>query len=256
MYRNVTLLGELAQFGDNWTVEASSIGDIVRLISCQEPEFRPFIIKCLEDGLDISIATGAELVSEPEELLLGNYGAEDVVMSLIPSGAGKGWAKVLGGVALIAIGFIVAPVAIGAAAGTAVAGATTATVYTSSAFWSSTFIAMGAGLALQGITQLLTKAPKTSDQEKGPGIFDGPDSQLKQGTPVPLLYGELLVSGVPFHVDFKQGSAGEWTFGTSPVTFASQGAGNITPNPYTQFLTPEYFNSIFSSQIDFSGISR
>ena len=65
-------------------------------------------------------------------------------------------------------------------------------------------MSFGLSLAMMGITELTTKAPKHDKDGEG-GVFNGPESTIIQGTPVPILYGELLVGGKPISVNFKAG---------------------------------------------------
>jgi predicted phage tail protein len=186
MNRKVHLLGNLSQFGEVWDMEAKSIADVVQLIDCQEQGFRKFLIDAAESGLDMAIVGKDFRVEEPDELLFENLGPEEVYISLVPAGSKKGWGKILLAIVLIAASFLVpAGGLFGLTQTTVQAGLVTA----------------GISIGLQGITQLLAKTPDGDDQKTKEGLFDGPTSTLKQGQPVPVLYGELLIGGAPIHVD-------------------------------------------------------
>jgi predicted phage tail protein len=177
MNRKVHLLGNLSQFGEVWDMEAKSIADVVQLIDCQEQGFRKFLIDAAESGLDMAIVGKDFRVEEPNELLFENLGPEEVYISLVPAGSKKGWGKILLAIVLITASFFV-PGAGG-----------------------MLLLSAGLSIGLQGITQLLAKTPDGDDQKTKEGLFDGPTSTLKQGQPVPVLYGELLIGGAPIHVD-------------------------------------------------------
>jgi predicted phage tail protein len=186
MNRKIHLLGNLSQFGEVWEMEAKSIADVVQLIDCQEQGFRKFLIDAAESGLDMAIVGKDFRVEEPDELLFENLGPEEVYISLVPAGSKKGWGKILLAIVLIVASFLVPPAGL--------FGATQATVQAG-------LVTAGISIGLQGITQLLAKTPDGDDQKTKEGLFDGPTSTLKQGQPVPVLYGELLIGGAPIHVD-------------------------------------------------------
>jgi predicted phage tail protein len=187
MNRKVHLLGNLSQFGEVWDMEAKSIADVVQLIDCQEQGFRKFLIDAAESGLDMAIVGKDFRVEEPDELLFENLGPEEVYISLVPAGSKKGWGKILLAVVLIATAILMP--------GGFLAAGAEASVY------ATTLLTVGISIGLQGITQLLAKTPDGDDQKTKEGLFDGPTSTLKQGQPVPVLYGELLIGGAPIHVD-------------------------------------------------------
>ena len=72
MQRELYLHGELAQFGDKWTVDASTASDALRLIDCQKIGFKKFLIEAAEAGLELAMIIDDEKVEHPEELLLEN----------------------------------------------------------------------------------------------------------------------------------------------------------------------------------------
>ena len=64
--QKVKLLGELSQFGAEWTVSCKSINDIFKLISCQSPTFKKYLIDCEQKGLDLEIIKGKYLEVFPK----------------------------------------------------------------------------------------------------------------------------------------------------------------------------------------------
>lgn len=223
MNRKIHLLGELAQFGDIWQMHAKSISDVIQLIECQEVGFRKFLIDAVEAGLDLAIIGKDFRVEEPDELLFENLGPEEVYISLVPAGSKKGWGKILLAAVLIIVGAIL--------------------TFTPAAPLGKGMIMAGISIGLQGITQLLAKTPRADKPDATVGLFDGPESTLKQGQPVPVLYGELLIGGAPIHMDMTSAvqrdsstfnSGGGYanplcTVRTDPVT----GEVNLTCNEFS-----------------------
>lgn len=195
MNRKIHLLGGLAQFGSVWDVEAKSMGDVIQLIDCQVDGFRKFLIDAVEAGLDLAIVGKDFKVEEPDELLFENLGPEEVYISLVPAGSKKGWGRILLAAVLIAVAIFTPGIGLAA---TGLAAPST---------FATTLLSVGISIGLQGITQLLAKTPDAEDPKTKEGLFDGPISTLKQGQPVPILYGELLVGGAPIHVNLTLSNA-------------------------------------------------
>ena len=87
--QRVILLGEMGQlFGETWEMNVDYMKDIFKLIQCQRPGFKEYLLKCHENGTDFTMKRGKEFVGE-EELLL-SVGSEDIIITPIPAGAKSG----------------------------------------------------------------------------------------------------------------------------------------------------------------------
>jgi len=211
MNRKIYLLGELGnRFGSEWNVGVDNVVDIFKLINCQTPDFKAFLIQCGEAGLDLSILVGDEIIDDPIEL--GNTSVEDVYISLIPTGSGKGWGKILLAIIITVFAFVVLGPGGTLATGEAFGASTAAVV---SGLQTAAF-GIAANLAIGGVTQLLSKTPDADKAEKSGNFFTGPQNSVKQGLPVPLLYGQLLVGGAPISFDLR---AGKTPSTSSPIPF-------------------------------------
>lgn len=184
--QKVILLGELAQFGEEWHTHCNSIADIIKLISCQTPGFRKFLIEADEAGLDIEIVRGSDVLVDPREMLM-NIGREDIIMSLIPAGSKSSFLKI----ALAVVLFVVAP-------------------HMGTVFMQNMVFGMAVNLAIAGVTELLAPGPETDipvgedPNEAVDKMFNGPVNVSKNGVPIPLLYGELIVGGAAISAEFFQ----------------------------------------------------
>jgi len=211
--QSVYLIGGIEKFGSYWEAECSNIKDIFKLIDCQTPGFRKYLIDAAEAGVGFEIQRGNDFLEEPEELLL-SLNSEDIVITEVPSGSKSAGAKILAAVAIIALTFVVGPGITGSlselAAGTAKFGAY-ATV-------AATQVALS--LAIGGITQLLAPGPQTDEGTDPSYLFNGPQNTIAQGVPVPVAYGELIVGGLPVSVSYTGSprysttvdTGSEWTF--------------------------------------------
>ena len=195
--QTVYLNGGIAQFGTKWSTNCANIGDVFKLIECQTPGFRKYLIDAAENNVGFEIQRGEEFLEIEEELLL-SLRSEDIIISEVPAGAKDGASKILTAIAIL----VVIGVTQGGAAGIGKA-------LTMQGTWATNTAAMIAvNLALQGVTQLLAPGPESDEAEENRAyLFDGPVTSPPEGMPVPVLYGELIVGGMPVSVDYRNNTA-------------------------------------------------
>jgi predicted phage tail protein len=122
-------------------------------------------------------------------------------ISFVPvvQGAGEGFGTILAGIALVALSFVSFGV------GTAFAGIGGSTVLGGTAaagFGSTALFMVGSTLLLGGIGQLLSPTPMTptgngsAKDPKASYSFNGIQNTSRQGTPVPVIYGETIVGSI------------------------------------------------------------
>ena len=184
--QKVILVGELAQFGSEWDVKCAHLADIFKLISCQTPGFRKFLIDSEEAGLDIEIIKGGDLIVDPRELLI-SLRSEDIVMTLCPAGEKSKGLRILTAVVLFTMGY-----------------------YDVGGF-GSIFTGMAVNMTLSVVSEMMAPGPESGNpantidgEEVGDKLFNGPVNVSKNGTPMPLLYGELIVGGATISAEFYQ----------------------------------------------------
>jgi len=212
MEKEIRLYGPLAKFigQRKFLAEISSAGEAVRMLLANFP------------GLDRHMADQHYKVivddyeTDVEEL---QYPASQTI-KIVPilGGAGGGTGKIIAGVALIAASFLL-PGA-GMFGATSVFGATAATGWTAAGIATTIGTiasAVGVALVLGGVSQLLSPTPQLgqigpASQSMGGGrttttegtemdpqesySFSGIQNTSRQGTPVPVVYGETIVGSV------------------------------------------------------------
>ena len=229
--RKVYLEGILGQkYGEEWTLNVASPAEALTAIMAQRPGMKQFLAE--SEGIQgYEVLINDESITSEAELVLNEPGMTQTY-TFVPVVAGsksKVMMMVLG-VTLIAVtggfgaafvpGFMGGAVAGGAAVGTAsgltgaaltsaisagtvtaagtytVAGAAAA-MGTSSAAILATSAAgsMGEGLLLAGVaSMLMPEPPEGSGAESAQNyLFSGPVNNVKQGGPVPLVYGRAIV---------------------------------------------------------------
>lgn len=150
--------------------------------------------------------------SEPEQLGLPVSASEPIRIVPVITGAGGGVGRIIAGVALIAFAILAAPVGGGflglgqgafGAFGPFATGLHTG--FTLGAAASTAIGAIGAAMVFGGVSQLLTPTAQlgptgdltnSTDPNNSSYSFSGTLNVARQGVPVPIVYGEVIVGSV------------------------------------------------------------
>lgn len=216
MEKEIRLYGPLAKFigQRKFLAEISSAGEAVRMLLANFPGLERHMAdqhyKVIVDNYE----------SDLDEI---HYPASQTI-KIVPvlGGAGSGTGKILAGVALIATAILIGPAAGGfLGLGAGLGGATGAGAAISMGLVGGAFAtavgAVGVALVLGGVSQLLSPTPQlgqigpantslgggrsttTEGTEMDPQesySFSGIQNTSRQGTPVPVVYGETIVGSV------------------------------------------------------------
>jgi len=192
MLRKVKLYGELAKFVGHkeFEVQVDTVGKAVSFLIHNFP--------------------GIESHMSPKyyQVKVGNYdidkneidypiGKEDIHFTPVISGAGRGFGKILLGAVLIGVaiaapgaGFSFGSKGVGFIATGAAPNALMATIGN-----------IGIGLTLMGVSEMLFPMPQPQkfNSEEDPQLsfnFSGVQNTSRAGTPVPIVYGEIITGSV------------------------------------------------------------
>ena len=192
MLRKIKLYGELATFVGHkeFEVKADTLSHAVS-----------FLVNNFE---------GIEKYMNPKfyQVKVGNYaideteisypiGQQDIHFVPVIQGAGGNTGKILLGAALIAVGMG----AFGAFAGKAVSFGAKGIGFGKAALGAKAAFGIGAALALSGVSDMLFPLPDIPEfkSEQDPRIsfgFGGTQNTSRAGTPVPLVFGEIITGSV------------------------------------------------------------
>ena len=213
MEKEVRLYGPLAKFVGQrkFLAEISSAGEAIRMLLANFPGLE----RHMADQYYKVIVDSHE--SDLDEI---HYPASQTI-KIVPvlGGAGGGTGKILAGVALVAFALIAGPAAggflgLGASAfGTAATATTAFSGFILGAGAAAVIGSVGVALVLGGVSQLLSPTPQlgqigpasqsrnttTEGTEIDPQesySFSGIQNTSRQGTPVPVVYGETIVGSV------------------------------------------------------------
>jgi predicted phage tail protein len=202
--RVIKVYGSLAKFLGQRSFRAavSTPAEAMRFLVANFPGLREHMAeKYYKVGvgkIDLNIG------DQPEQLHYPTGKAEAIRIVPVIGGAKSGATKILIGIGLIAAAFIIGPAAGGfLGIGAGLGGATQAGAAVSMGLVSGSFASavgmIGVSLVIGGVAQLLTPVPKTSYDETDPSksySFSGIQNVSRQGVPVPICYGEVLVGSV------------------------------------------------------------
>ena len=210
MARKIYLNGEMSnKFGTVHPFVGDTVRDAIRLLSANNLEFKPYLINCMEEGIQFSVTVHGRELSDIKECLLP-LKEGDIIITPIPAGSKSGGSKILTAAAIAILLFTPGGgVLVGGAQGTSVFGAMTATVAGGGyASVGAAMLAQGASLlainlAVAGIQQLMAPDPAVDEEEPVGYMLSGAENNIVAGDPVPILYGELQVPGQPVSFEVK-----------------------------------------------------
>ena len=199
MMRNVYLQGELGtKFGNKFSMNADTYQTIIKCINANRPEFKNYLIECEKNDIGFTIEYQNEIVTNNSLLLPLKEG--DVTISVLPAGSKTGAGKIIAAALLIFIGLPYLAAEAGMISGSMsqaiMAGATSGKLGMAVAFAAT-------NLAIMGIQQTMAPDPATDSDAPDNYSFNGNAQNIKQGDPVPLLYGELRVPGRPISININ-----------------------------------------------------
>ena len=192
MLRKLKLYGQLAEFigHKEFEIKVSSVSQAVSFLIHNFPEVERFM-----SPKYYQVKVGSYEIDENE--ISYPVGQEDIHFIPAISGAGRGFRKVLLGAALIGIAFATggavvpyAPLKFGLTTG-----------FTGGAGFSAILANVGLGLTLMGVSEMLFPVPEPQkfNSEEDPQLsfnFSGVQNTSRAGTPVPIVYGEIITGSV------------------------------------------------------------
>ena len=195
MLRKVKMYGELAEFVGYKELEAvvKNPAEAVRFLVTNFPKLEAYMANKY-----YQVLVGKEDVDKED--LHNPIGQDDIHIVPVISGAGGGAGRrILIGAALIGASFLFPGAglfgtqALGATGTAGLAGAGIATKI------GTAISAIGAGLILNGVSEMLFPMPKPESPEDDPRIsfnFSGVQNTSRAGTAHPIVYGEIVCGSV------------------------------------------------------------
>ena len=154
----------------------------------------------------------------------------------MPSGSKSAGGKILSAIAIAVLTFYTAGALTSSAALASTFGGNAATYATAAKVVSYVGYSIAINLGMAGITQLLAPGPESDGDKNDSYLFSGPSNNGKQGLPVPILYGELIVGGMPissfysnspFRSSFRNFEALGGTPGTEGQVYTDVNGNNL-----------------------------
>ena len=194
MLRKLKLYGELAKFVGHkeFEIQVDSLAKAVSFLVNNFPQVEKYM-----NPKYYQVKVGNYAVNEEE--IHHPIGQQDIHIVPVISGAGSGTGKILLGAALIAGAFFM-PVAAGNV-GLAKGLFGTAGSFAKVGFFTKAMAGVGLMLTVNGVSEMLFPLPKIKefDNETDPRLsykFSGTQNTSRAGTPVPLVFGEIITGSV------------------------------------------------------------
>tara|TARA_B100002019_G_scaffold292799_1_gene317175 strand:- start:2344 stop:2991 length:648 start_codon:yes stop_codon:yes gene_type:complete len=202
MLRKLKLYGELADFVGHkeFEIQVDSLAKTVSFLVNNFPQIEKYMNPKYYQVKVGNYAVNKEEIHHP-------IGQEDIHIVPVISGAGGSTGRVLLGAALIGASFLFPGAGMFgtvSASGQIAAGTTMAGFTAGNAFMTGVGTltsAVGASLVLSGVSEMLFPLPKFEgfNSEQDPQLsfsFSGTQNTSRAGTPVPLVYGEIITGSV------------------------------------------------------------
>ena len=232
--RKVRLEGELGEkFGEVWNLNVKTPHEAIKAIECQTKGFRKHILDNAEKGIGYEVIIGDQGIKQEEELLYPAPMRDDfTIVPIVQGGKSRGFGMVLIGAALFLAsgGLSAITSAIGTAggqfgAGTTVLGNIGAEIGASTLL-QQTGMFMGGALMAGGAAMMLAPTiDGSAGNEEQSYLFDGAVNSVKQGTPVPILYGRMIVGGSVISASIKSNQETSGVRGRGRKYVGGVGAG-------------------------------
>lgn len=197
MLRTIRIYGALAKFLKRrvFRAEVANAGEAVRFLLANFPQLEQHMA---DQYYEVRVGSRALKLGDDPSELHAPTGSKEVI-SIIPvmAGAGSSGGQVLAGVALIGLAILTGGIA---SAGVALGG------FMGIGTVGTAVVGIGASLVLGGVAQMLTPTPQLNsgtsygqDSDTDPRrsySFSGVQNTSRQGSPVPVVYGEVIVGSI------------------------------------------------------------
>ena len=205
----IILHGELGEkIGTEWNLAIESVGEAIRAIQVlSRDKLFPYLIENDKRGVGYKVVINGDVfepeqkldMSHPETILESELVIKRKIetIDIVPVIQGaEDFIGIIGGIILIALAFVFPQFA-------------------------GFLVLAGLGLIAAGVMNLLSKPPKFEDfrEIKGGGkvsyLFNGPQNTVKEGGPVPVGYGRLIVGSqvitATYEIAYREASLGALT---------------------------------------------
>ena len=196
MLKQIKLYGELAdEYGKDWALDVNSPSEAVRALCANNHSFKKFITSSQDRGVGYKVMVGKSYIENNQVDLYNPSGKQEIKIIPVVLGAKSKflkqiflgalliWAAPLAVNAITGMGTALGPV------GSGLAGTTTSGI---ASLVGGAMTQIGTNLVIGGIGGLLAGTP---EEEVDSYLFDGAVNTTRQGVPVPICYGQLMVGG-------------------------------------------------------------
>lgn len=223
--KKIKLTGRLGrEFGHEFDLDVRDPAEAIRALCYQIPGFEDSL-KQGEYRVTRVYSDGQEIPSSDKDVFLAFGSAAGYRIDPVVGGNRRGLGKLVLGIVLIGAAFFTAGASLTSTAALAetatIGGVSLGVTYGNIAFY-------GALMALQGAAALLTPTPDNSDRTRESFLLDYTGNIGRQGTAIPIIFGETFIGSVVVSVGITAEDIGGTT-NASPATSTGSSTGPQAP---------------------------
>jgi len=207
MLRKVYLEGEMGdKFGTGFQIYADSVADVMRNLEANlGEEIRGYLVDCHDKDIGFVVEVADNTFDTEAELLMPMHEG-DVTITPMPAGSKSALGKILAAIVLVIVAIYVPQMLTQLQPGVGLLGSGAVKVTGTFLGMQASTISLGLGLmaaslAMMGIMQMMAPDPAVDEAMPETYLFNGPEQNVVQGDPVPVLYGRLRVAGQPVNFE-------------------------------------------------------
>lgn len=207
MLRKVYLEGEMGdKFGTGFQIYADSVADVMRNLEANlGEEIRGYLVDCHDKDIGFVVEVADNTFDTEAELLMPMHEG-DVTITPMPAGSKSALGKILAAIVLVIVAIYVPQMLTQLKPGVGLLGSGAVKVTGTFLGLQASTISLGLGLmaaslAMMGIMQMMAPDPAVDEAMPETYLFNGPEQNVVQGDPVPVLYGRLRVAGQPVNFE-------------------------------------------------------
>jgi len=202
MLTDVKLYGELKdKYGAEFTFDVNSAREVISALIANFKTFQGTL--SIEGNQYVLVYDKQELAID--DIMLKTFDKRKV-LKIIPvvSGAKSKWASIIIGVVLIYVALTV-PGGMASMSELMAGEMASGVAVTGAQYGAAVAFNIGTSMVFSGIAQILAGTPgsATSADKSKNYFFDGPVNTTRQGAPVPIAYGQLMVGGAVINAQIR-----------------------------------------------------
>jgi predicted phage tail protein len=184
MLKKVTLYGDLGEkYGKDWVLDVRSPAEAIKALCINNPGLKQNLMDSESNNIGYQVVVGSSYIEKEKDLLVPSMRMSDIKIIPVVLGAKSKVGKIIVGAIMIYLAYNY--------------GYTEGAGLGEMTFLGKIAMNIGVSMVMSGVAELLAPkpaAPRDANTLTG-HTFSGPQNTVKQGVPIPVCYGQLIVGG-------------------------------------------------------------